>query len=134
VIEHACAERDVRLIRAGRRLDQPFRSQTEVRASKVCGMSLAEIEKQVLELTEEERRQFAAWFYQNEGKILPPPLDEDEGDGGEISEAMKAELLLRKQEYFDHPERFRRVKNKAELKAYFDEIRDEARNRLPSAR
>jgi hypothetical protein len=60
-------------------------------------MSLAEIEKQVLALPEEERRQFAAWFYQNEGKILPPPLDDAEC-GGDVSEAMKADLLLRKQE------------------------------------
>ncbi len=48
-------------------------------------MSLAEIEKQVLELSEEERRQFAAWFYRNEGKILPPPLDDEEG--GDVSDA-----------------------------------------------
>lgn len=93
-------------------------------------MSLAEVEQQVLQLTEEERRQFATWFYQNEGIILPPPVDE--GDGG-VSEAMTAELLIRKQEYIDHPERFRRVENGAELKAYFDEVRDEVRARFSSA-
>lgn len=97
-------------------------------------MSLAEIESQVLQLSEDERRQFAAWFYQNEGKILPPPLDDGEGESDGVSAAMQVELLLRKQEYFDHPERFRRVKNKAELQAYFDEIRDEARTRLSPAR
>ena len=97
-------------------------------------MSLAEIESKVLELSEEERRQFADWFFQNQGKILPPPLDDGGDEDGEMSEAIKAELLLRKQEYFDHPERFRRVKTKAELKAYFDEVRDEVRARLSSAR
>ena len=96
-------------------------------------MSLAEIEKQVLALPEEERRQFAEWFYKNESKILPPELDGDEHDG-DLSEAMKAELLLRKQEYFDHPERFRRVETEDGLKAYFDEVRDEVRARLSSLR
>jgi hypothetical protein len=96
-------------------------------------MSLAEIEQQVLALSEEERRQFAAWFYQNEGKILPPSLDDGER-GGDLSEAMKTELLRRKQEYIDHPERFRRVETRAGLKAYFDEVRDEVRARLSSPR
>jgi hypothetical protein len=96
-------------------------------------MSLAEIEKQVLALSEEERRQFAAWFYQNEGKILPPEM-ESGGEASDVSEAVKAELLLRKQEYVDHPERFRRVETKAGLKAYFDEIGDEVRARLSSSR
>jgi hypothetical protein len=98
-------------------------------------MSLAEIENQVLSLSEEERREFARWYRQNEGKILPPPLDEGEDEApGEISEAMKSELLSRKQEYFDHPERFTRVNTDAELDAYFDEIRDEAQARLSSSR
>jgi hypothetical protein len=38
-------------------------------------MSVAEIEKQMLALSEEERQQFAAWFFQNERKILPGALD-----------------------------------------------------------
>jgi hypothetical protein len=96
-------------------------------------MSLVEIEKQVLALPEDERRKFAAWFYQNEGKILPAQLADDES-GDQESEAIKTELLLRKQEYLDHPERFRRVETSAGLKAYFDEIRDEVRARLSSPR
>jgi hypothetical protein len=95
-------------------------------------MTLAEIEQQVLELSEEERRQFAVWFYQNKGRILPPPLDD--GEGGDVSDAIKAELLTRKQEYFDHPEWFRRVETKAGLKAYFDEVRDEVCARISSPR
>jgi len=97
-------------------------------------MSLAEIEKQVLELSEEERRQFAAWFYQNEGKILPPPLDDGEGESGEISEAMKAELLLRKQEYFEHPERFIRFETDEEMRAWFEDIAREGKARISSTR
>lgn len=113
---------------------QTFRSQTEALEVSVRAMSLAEIENKVLALSEDERRQFAAWFYKNEGKILPPPLDDGEDEDGDVTEAMKAELLLRKQEYFDHPERFRRVQTNAELKAYFTEIGDEVRARLSSTR
>jgi len=58
-------------------------------------MSLAEIEQQVLALSEEERRQFAAWFYQNEGRILPPELNGDEEDSAISSEVME-ELLRRR--------------------------------------
>ena len=97
-------------------------------------MSLAEIESKVLALPQEERRQFATWFYQNEGRILPPPLADDGDEHAEVSAALQAELLLRKQEYFDHPERFRRVQTNAELKAYFTEIGDEVRARLSSTR
>ena len=63
-------------------------------------MSLAEIEQQVLALSEEERRQFAAWFYQNEGKILPPELDGDE-DNVAISPEVMEELLVRRRELDD---------------------------------
>jgi hypothetical protein len=59
-------------------------------------MSPAEIEKQVLALSEEERRQFAAWFYENEGKILPPELDDDEDVA--ISPEVMEELLRRRKE------------------------------------
>jgi hypothetical protein len=94
-------------------------------------MSLAEIEKEVLALSEEERWQFVEWFYQNQGSIVPRDIDAAKGSA---TEAMKAELLQRKQEYLDHPERFRHVKTREELKEYFDEIRDEVRARLSSAR
>lgn len=63
-------------------------------------MSLAEIENQVLALSDEERRQFAAWFYQNEGKILPPEMDEDEEDVA-ISHDVMEELLSRRRDLDD---------------------------------
>ena len=56
-------------------------------------MSLAEIEKQVLNLSQEERREFAAWFYQNESEILPAP-----SQGDQILPEVMAELLRRRQE------------------------------------
>jgi hypothetical protein len=64
-------------------------------------MSLDEIEKQVLALSEEERRQFAAWFYQNEGKILPPEMEEEDEENVAISREVMEELLRRRKE-LDH--------------------------------
>jgi hypothetical protein len=60
-------------------------------------MSLAEIEKQVLALSEEERRQFAAWFYKNEGKAPPPAVEEGE-DAVAISHEVMEELFRRRGE------------------------------------
>src|SRR4051794_15920298 len=40
-----------------------FRSHFKVGSRKVRTMSLADIEQKVIELTNEERRQFVAWFY-----------------------------------------------------------------------
>jgi signal transduction histidine kinase len=60
-------------------------------------MSLAEIEQQVLALPEDERRQFAAWFYQNEGKILPPHMN-DEIEDDSISDEVMEELVRRRGE------------------------------------
>lgn len=66
--------------------------------SNVHTMSLAEIESKVLALSEEERREFATWFFQNQGKILPPPLDEDDEDAADISPEVMEELLRRRAE------------------------------------
>ena len=82
--------------------DQPFGLQAAPRStfsfanrtgkSKVRRMSLAEVEQQLLQLSEEERRQFATWFFQNQGKILPPPLDDGKDDAGEVSEATRSRM------------------------------------------
>jgi hypothetical protein len=48
----------------------------------------------------------------------------------EVTEAQKTELLRRREEYFDHPERFTRVTNEQELDRFFDDIRREVQARL----
>lgn len=63
-------------------------------------MSVEQLEQSVLQLTEEERRRFAQWFYEHERQIANPPTD-DEG----IHPEVKAELLRRLQEIDEHPER-----------------------------
>jgi hypothetical protein len=60
-------------------------------------MSVAEIEQKVIELTEEERRQFAAWFYRNEERFLPADPEGDEV-ADDLSPEVMAELVRRRRE------------------------------------
>jgi len=52
-----------------------------------------------MKLAREERRRFARWFYEHEGRILEP-RDEDE-----VHPAIEAEILRRRDETDAHPER-----------------------------
>lgn len=61
-------------------------------------MSLAEIEKKVIELPEDERRQFAAWFYRNEERFLPADPEGDEVADDDLSPEVMAELVRRRRE------------------------------------
>jgi hypothetical protein len=61
-------------------------------------MSLAEIERKVLQLSEEERRQFANWFYRNEDRILPADSKEHQTPDEDLSPEVMAELVRRRRE------------------------------------
>jgi hypothetical protein len=80
-------------------------------------MNVGEIQQRVLELPEAERHRFAKWFYQNLRRIAPS-LADDAGDE-ELSDALKVELSLRRQEYVEHPERFVRFASEAEMREWF---------------
>src|SRR5664279_1651405 len=67
------------------------------RSCKLTAMSVEQIEKTLLQLPREERRQFAGWFYRHENEIFEP-RDEDE-----ISLAVKAEILRRRDELDANP-------------------------------
>ncbi len=60
-------------------------------------MSLAEIETKVLQLSEQERRQFAQWFYAHEAEIAGPWTEEEEEEA-DLSDELKAELMRRLKE------------------------------------
>src|SRR5437867_3803574 len=64
------------------------------------GMNLAELESKVLQLPEEERREFAAWFYEHEDEIAGPASAEAHA----LSDEQKAELTRRLLEIEQHPE------------------------------
>ena len=61
-------------------------------------MSVEQIEKTLLELPSEERRQFADWFFQHKNEIIGAQ-DEDY-----IHPSVKAEVLRRRDEALAHPE------------------------------
>ena len=71
-------------------------------------------------------------------KLLSLRLDENHyelfGESDELAEAQKAELLRRRWDYFDYPERFIRVTNEEELDRFFQDIRREVHARLSPAR
>ena len=61
---------------------------------------LAELEQQVLRLSEKERRQFAAWFYHHEAELAGATADSED----DLSDEQKAELTRRLKEIEEHPE------------------------------
>ena len=61
-------------------------------------MSVEQLEQSVLKLSDEERRQFAQWFYEHENEIVEPP------DNDDIHPDVKAEIFRRRDEALAHPE------------------------------
>ena len=62
-------------------------------------MSAEQLEDSLMKLPREERRRFAQWFYANEINILEPRDDDT------VHPAIEAEILRRRDEVDDHPER-----------------------------
>ncbi|NBV22602.1 MAG: hypothetical protein EBS05_11890 [Proteobacteria bacterium] len=88
-------------------------------------MSVEQLEQQVLALSPDERLRFAEWFDDHRHEIVP---------GDETPVAQQEELLRRRQEFLDHPERFERVRIEAEVTGYLEGIRREVHARVSSAR
>jgi hypothetical protein len=61
-------------------------------------MSVAEIEQKVIEMTEGERRQFAAWFYENEERIFAAGIESDLAGANDIAPEVMDELVRRRKE------------------------------------
>lgn len=62
-------------------------------------MSIEQLEKSLLQLSREERRRFAHWFYQHEHEIV-----ESQSEDEEIQPDVKTEILRRRDEALAHPE------------------------------
>ena len=88
-------------------------------------MSVEQLEQQVQALSAAERQRFAEWFDDHRHDLLPPD---------ETPAAQREELLRRRQEYFDHPERFEKVGTDADLNEYLGGVAREVRARVPSTR
>lgn len=64
-------------------------------------MSIEQIESEILRLPEEQRREFARWFFDHEAEILG---EADEGREDDLSDEEKAVLQGRLKEIEAHPE------------------------------
>ena len=96
-------------------------------------MSVQEIEERVRQLPPDELRRFAEWWESyRESALLPQPLGDNSPPPAE-SEAVKQELLARRREYHEHPERFIRMDEK-DLDAMCERIRREVRDRVSPTR
>ena len=80
-------------------------------------MSAQEIEKIIRSLPDAELRRFADWWDAHRAALLNNPIAPE-------SQAVTAELLRRRQEYRDHPERFERMDD-ATLDRMFHDIENE---------
>ena len=94
--------------------------------SKFPAMSMEQIESAIKAMPPEERAQFADWFDAHRDELVA-------GKDDDLSEAQKAELLARRREYDEHPERFARMDKQA-LDQMFGRIRKNVAARLSSAR
>ena len=86
-------------------------------------MSVEQIEATLLKLPSAERAAFANWFDAHRHELV----------ADDLSDAQKTELLRRRREYDEHPERFVRM-NKKSLDQMFNRIRKNVAARLSSAR
>lgn len=91
-------------------------------------MSVEQLENQIQQLAPKDRRRLADWFDAHRAELLGDLPESD------LTEVQKTELLRRRQEYIDHPERFTRITSNEELEEYFQGINREVHARIPSAR
>lgn len=85
-------------------------------------MSAHEVETLIRSLPPAELRQFAEWWDVHRTDLLNSSAGTS--DSAPESDAVKTELLRRRQEYTDHPERFLRL-NDAALDQMFRDIENE---------
>ena len=88
-------------------------------------MSVEQLESAIKALPPEDRAQFVEWFDDHRGELVAEVADD-------VSEAQKAELLRRRQEYDEHPERFVSMDKKS-LDQMFARVRKNVAAQIPSA-
>ena len=90
-------------------------------------MSIEQVEDAILALAPEERRQLLEWFDEHRHELFgqTQPI--------ELTEAQKAEMLRRRNEYGEHPERFTAMNDKA-LDEMFARLRRHVTTQVSSTR
>jgi hypothetical protein len=92
-------------------------------------MSVEQIEATIESMSASERKKFVRWFDNHRHELI----GESAAAPDDLSEAQKAELLRRRREYDEHPERFVRMTKKS-LDQMFNRVRKNVAARLSSAR
>ena len=80
-------------------------------------MSIEQGESAIRQMSPEERRWLLLWLDEHRYELF--------AGSDEVTEAQKDELLRRRQEYFEHPERFICVTSEEELDSFCEDIRRE---------
>lgn len=88
-------------------------------------MSVAQLESAILALPLDQRQQLLDWLDEHRRELVPPPAQE--------SDAVKQELLRRRQEYVEHPEQFM-VMRDADWDQLGRDIDEELRQTAPARR
>lgn len=90
-------------------------------------MSIEQVEHAILALAPEERRELLKWFDEHRHELF------GEASPTELSEAQKSEMLRRRNEYSEHPERFIAMDDKT-LDEMFARLRRHVTARVSSIR
>jgi hypothetical protein len=89
-------------------------------------MSVEQIEASIESMSASERQEFVRWFEAHRDALLA-------ADDFELDAAQKHEILKRRREYDEHPERFVPMDKKS-LSEMFNRVRKNVAARFPSAR
>ena len=71
-------------------------------------MSIEQVESAILALSLEERRRLLVWFEEHQEDLFGAGAEAED-----LTSEQKSELLRRRQEYTEHPERFSRMDEKS---------------------
>lgn len=88
-------------------------------------MNIEQVEDAILALAPEERRQLLEWFDEHRHELFGA------AESTELSEAQKAEVLRRRNDYVEHPERFIPMDDKS-LDEMFARLRRHVTTRVSS--
>lgn len=92
-------------------------------------MSIEQVESAILQLTPEDRKRLLLWLDEHRHELFSNTFS-----GADVTEPQKSELLRRRQEYFEHHERFIHLETEEDLDHFFEGIRRDVQARVSSAR
>ena len=92
-------------------------------------MSIEQVESAILQLAREDRKRLLIWLDEHRHELFSGVTNR-----GDVTEPQKSELLRRRQEYLDHPERFVHLETDEDIDRFFEGIRRDVQARVSSSR